>query len=175
MQEKDNFTYNKQRSVGLEFFSSWTDRFVVCLFSFIALSVCNAELCVKTERDWYCVIYFVHRIFINSTHFFFEPFFVDCSYLFKQNNAVFGESRAVSVQWNVGRQICLWLLTCNCGGNYSRTESVADIILNNKHRSDSALLRAYNGTQVGIINISSSYIPGFHAPNNCLLVFLPFQ
>ena len=64
---------------------------------------------------------------------------------------------------------------CNCGGDYSRTESVADIILNNKHRSDSALLRAYNGTQVGIINISSSYIQGFHAPNNCLLVFLPFQ
>lgn len=44
---------------------------------------------------------------------------------------------------------------CNRRTDHRRTVPVADVILNDQHRTDTALLTSHNGPQVGIIYIAT--------------------
>ena len=60
------------------------------------------------------------------------------------------------------RELCLTDLACYGGGYNGGTVPVADIVLNDQHGTKSALLAAYDGTQIRIINISSFDIQVLH-------------
>ncbi len=112
----------------------------------------------KSEADCNGVINECHNILVEMPHFFFQSFLVKSSYLLKQNNGIAGKTVFVRIYFNMCRQLAFAYPAGNCSGYNSRTVLVSDIVLNNENRSYSALLGAYNGTQVRIINISSSDI-----------------
>ena len=62
----------------------------------------------------------------------------------------------------MSRKFCLALPTGDRCSNYSGAETIPNIVLHDKHRSNASLFRPNYGTQVRIINLSSFYC---HAPS----------
>lgn len=119
------------------------------VFAAIALST-------QAEADRYCVVHFIHKRFIQPPHPLTQTGLIDCSYLFKKYHAVAAQPAALRRKLNMGRKPCFAHLRGDSGRYYRRAMFVARIILNDEHGSHSPLLTADNGTEVGIINVSSS-------------------
>ena len=88
--------------------------------------------------------------------------FVYGSDLFKQYDRIPGQTTVSGRQRDMGRKFCLALPTGDRCSDYSGAETIPNIVLHDKHRSNASLFRPNYGTQVRIINLSSFYC---HAPS----------
>ena len=124
------------------------------------------------KADGQGLVHPAHGFRVQAAHFFPQPVFVQGAHLLQQNDGIFDEPRALGVYGDVGGQVGLVLLAGDGGGNHRGAELVAHIVLHNEHRPHAALLRAHHGAQVRVVNLSSVYNHGFHAP--CKLVVFSF-
>ena len=113
------------------------------------LPVCRKFLIrggIKTEAYRYCVIDTIHNAVLKTPHALLKTSLIKRSYLLEQYDRVLVKTAVDRGESDMGRKLCLVGLACYCGGNDGRAESVPDIILNDKYRSDSALLAANDRT-----------------------------
>ena len=85
-------------------------------------------------------IHFVHGIKVKFAHFVFKAALVDSSYLFEEHDAVLGKTAFVRLYFNMSRQVVLVALAGYRSSYNSRAVLVSHIVLDNKYRSDTALL-----------------------------------
>ena len=109
----------------------------------------------QAEAYRYRVVDLSHCVFIKLTHALAQAGFVDSPYLLKKDHTVPRQADALGVQLNMGGQPCLAGLTRYGSGNNRWAVLIAGVVLNYEHRAHTALLRAHNGAQVGIIDIST--------------------
>ena len=72
----------------------------------------------------------------------FKAGFVDGSDLLEQHRAVFGKSAVCRAYVDVRRDAAFIALACDSRGNYGGTVGVADVVLDDEHRTDTSLFRA---------------------------------
>ena len=104
--------------------------------------------------------YFAHSGSIKGGKVFFKPSFVNGADLLQQHNRIFGQTVPLAVKSDVGRQFRLTRAGRYGSDDYGRTVPVAYVILQNKHRPDSALFAAHHGRKVGIVNFAPLYQNG---------------
>ena len=98
------------------------------------------------------------------SHFFLKPFFVDGSDLFQKDHGILGQPHLLSVNVNMGGQAALGEAAGDGGRDHRRAVLVSDVVLNDENRAQSALLGSNHGAQIGIINVSASYVQNSHTP-----------
>ena len=123
-----------------------------------ALFLLSYNSYLQPEADGQCSIDLVHGTEVQLSHFVFEPFLVDGSYLFEKDDAVLCQTALIRLHLYVSWQMSFITLTGNGRRYHSGTVPVANVVLDYKYRPDTALFRTHNGTEIGIINISSDCI-----------------
>ena len=132
-----------------------------------ALFLLSYNSYLQPETDGQCSIDLVHGTEVQLSHFVFEPFLVDGSYLFEKDDAVLCQTALIRLHLYVSWQMSFITLTGNGRRYHSGTVPVANVVLDYKYRPDTALFRTHNGTEIGIINISSfnshnAYLPDIY-------------
>ena len=89
-----------------------------------------------------------HRTGIQRTHLFAQTALVDGANLLEQHDGISGKPAAFAIQLDVGGQLVLIGLAGDGSSDDRWTVPVADVILHDKYRSYTALLRADHRTQV---------------------------
>ena len=110
---------------------------------------------LKSEADVYRVVHLSHDAVVEVSHLFTETALVDRTYLFEQDHGVLREPESVGYHVYVRWQAGLPDLTRDCRRNDGRAVFVPDVVLDDQHRSESALLRADDRTEIRIINIAA--------------------
>lgn len=85
----------------------------------------------------------MHSFGGKRAYFVFETLLVEGAELFGENHAVAGKTRG-GVEFYVRGKTGFVELRSDCGGDYRRRITVADVVLNDENRANSALLAAYN-------------------------------
>jgi len=117
---------------------------LAALTTFCFLITDNSYL--QPEADGQSSVDLVHGTEIQLAHFVFEPFFVNSSYLFEKDDAVLCQTALIRLHLYMSWQVSFVTLTGNSRRNNSWTVPVANVVLDNKYRSYSALFRTHNGT-----------------------------
>lgn len=99
----------------------------------------------QTETNSESRIDFKHIEAVERPHLFFQPSFIDGSDLFEQHHRISGQAAVVCVETNMCGQLGFGLPTRNSRCDDGRTKSVADVVLDNQNRTDTALFRTDNG------------------------------
>ena len=100
----------------------------------------------QAEGDRQSLVDEIHGIAVQGPHSPFEPLLVECSDLFEKHYGILLKPRFDRVYFYMGGQLGLLALA-----GYGRRDNggavfVSHIVLNNKYRPYSSLLRAYHGT-----------------------------
>lgn len=88
-----------------------------------------------------------------------DPAFIDRPDLFQENNRGTSKGRIAfdeKVRWQTG---FLLILACNGSNDQRGRVIVSTIILQNDYRTDSTLLRAGHGIQIGPIDVPTVILP----------------
>lgn len=84
-------------------------------------------------------IHLPHRLFVQMSNLVREPLLIDGANLFQQDHGIAVETVCLCVNLNMRGQLSLLDLGRNGSHNNGRTESVADIILDDQNRPNPAL------------------------------------
>ena len=109
----------------------------------------------QTEADFKRVIDLLQHLARDFAGIFLEPPLVDCADLFEQNDAVLRQSAALCAEGDMRRELCLIAPAGNRSSNDGRAVAVPDVILDDQHRTDAALLRADDGAEIGVIDFAA--------------------
>lgn len=109
----------------------------------------------QTERYRNGIVDLCHKLLVNSAHLLFKTALIYGAYLFEKHNGVLCKAKGISAELNVSWKPGFVRSRGYCGGDDRWTVAIAGVILDYQYRTDSALLAADNGTQVGVIDISS--------------------
>lgn len=112
---------------------------------------------MQTEADGQGAVDSGHSGWVKFSHAFFKTFFVDGSDLFEKNDAVLLETAFVGVKLDVCGQLGFFPLACDGSGDDCGTVLVSHVVLNDQHGTYPALLRAYDGAQICVIDFSPFY------------------
>ena len=85
---------------------------------------------------------------------FFQPPFIESADLFQKNHAILGEPVSRR-KLDMGRQTRFSDFACYSGGDDGRGILVPDVVLNDQHRSNSALFATDDGGKIRIIQFTS--------------------
>ena len=110
----------------------------------------------KTEADGDGGIDVIHHGIVKMPHLLLEAALVEGSDLLQEDHRILGESHLLGVNIDVRGESCLAHARGDGGGNDRGAVFVADVVLNDEDGSQSSLLGAHHGAQIGVINISSS-------------------
>jgi len=111
----------------------------------------------KPKAYCYGVVYTVHHIVVQVSHFFLKALFVYGAHLLQQYNRILCKAVLFGKNIYMGRQLAFIRSAGYCRRYYRGTELIPHIVLDNKYRSGSALFGAYNRTQIGVIYIPTLY------------------
>ena len=117
----------------------------------------NLKCIAEPEAYGQCTVDAVHCAAAETAHALPEALLVYRPHLFQKDYGVLGQSAIVGVDLYMGRQLGFVLLARYRGGNNGRTVFVADIVLNYKYRTYSALFRADYRTEICVVYFSSFY------------------
>ena len=109
----------------------------------------------QSEADFQRMIDLLQYLGRDFSHAFFEPLLVNRADLLKQNHTVFRQPAALCTEGDMRGELCLIAPAGDCGCDDRRAVAVSDVILNNQHRTDAALLRADNGAEIGVIDFAA--------------------
>ena len=97
----------------------------------------------------------MHGLRRKLSHFFFQAALVKSPDLLQEDDGVLGKAAAVGIQLDVSGELCLVPLAGDGGGDDGGAVAIAHIVLDDEDGTDAALLRAYHGAQVGVVDFSS--------------------
>ena len=100
----------------------------------------------ESERNKNSTIHSCHGIVIKRADLRFEPSFVQCAKLFKQDDAVFLKPESAAGDLYMRGQFCLCETACDRSCNNGRRVLVSHIILDDQYRTYTALLAADHRT-----------------------------
>ena len=100
----------------------------------------------ESEADAYGVVDTLHDAVVEMPHLFLETLLVDSPDLLKQDNRILGKAEAVGNHVDMCREPGLADLTGYSRGYDGRAVFVSDIVLNDQHGTQPALLRAHHRT-----------------------------
>ena len=96
-----------------------------------------------------------HHLIIQMSNLVCQPLLINRPNLLQQNNRVTVESICFGINLNVGGELCFLNLGCDGSHDNSRAEAVADIVLENEHRTHSTLLGTDDRREISEENITS--------------------
>ena len=120
----------------------------------------------EAEADCDSHVDLIHDTVIQVSHFFLKAAFIEGTYLLEKNDGILGETGLVRIYVDMSWKSGLSHTGGNSGGDHRWAIAVTNVILNYKNGTETALLRADHGAEIGIKNISTF---------NTHLSFPPFQ
>lgn len=108
----------------------------------------------QTKTDGKSTVDAVHGFGSNFAHSFPETFFVNGTYLFKQDGGIFLKPTALGGKFDMSGQFCFIPLAGDGSCNNGRAVPVTDVILDDENRPDTALFRADDRGKIRVINFT---------------------
>ena len=110
----------------------------------------------KTKADGNGGVDVIHHGVVKMSHLLLKAALIQGSDLLQKDHRILGEPHLFGVNIDMRGESCLAHARGDGGGNDRGTVFVADVVLNDEDGSQSSLLGAHHGAQIGVINISSS-------------------
>ena len=120
----------------------------------------------EAEADCDSHVDLIHDTVVQVSHFFLKAAFIEGTYLLEKNDGILGETGLIRIYVDMSWKSGLSHTGGNSGGDHRWAIAVTNVILNYKNGTETALLRADHGAEIGIKNISTF---------NTHLSFPPFQ
>lgn len=108
----------------------------------------------KPNADFQRMVKLAHLVFSKRTKLIPQSAFIDGAKLFQQDDRVAVKTWDWSIQVHMSRKFMLTFPAGNRGCDHCGTVPIAHIVLENDHRTDSALLGANYRPQVCIVDIT---------------------
>lgn len=99
----------------------------------------------KPNTDLERFLYFFHRFIVKMCNFISEPLFVYCTNLFQQDDGIPLKSVRFRINFDVCWELGFLDLCRDRSDDDRRRKTIADVILDDKHRTYPPLLRPDNG------------------------------
>lgn len=96
---------------------------------------------MKHQADAQRFIDFSHKLFVYPAHVILQSLFIDRPNLLQKDNRILDDSVPFCIDFHMCRSFALFILEVIRGTDNGRTVPVPDIILDDKNRTHTALLR----------------------------------